>query len=132
LIATSPAEASAWVDGVNWLPFGSKNLALSANVAIAHPALARQRTDGGDPFAGDTAVSLGPSGDPAEDEMRTAFRVFDKDGSGTVSREELRAILRAVGERRSEAELEAMLAAADVDGDGTIDYSEFRKLMKGS
>jgi Ca2+-binding EF-hand superfamily protein len=44
----------------------------------------------------------------------------------------LRAILRAVGERRSEAELEAMMAAADHDGDGTIDYMEFRKLMSGA
>jgi hypothetical protein len=132
LLATCAAEADAWVAGINWLPFGSKHLALANHAALAHPALARSRTDGGDPQAGDLAAALGPCGDPAEDEMRTAFRVFDRDGSGSVSNAELRAILQAVGERRSEAELEAMMVAADSDGDGLIDYAEFRKLMSGA
>lgn len=131
LIASSAAEAEAWITGINWLPLGSKHLALAGHAALTHPELARSRTDGGDPRAGDVASALGPCGDPGEDELRTAFRVFDRDGSGSVSNAELRAILQAVGERRSEAELEAMMVAADNDSDGTINYAEFRKLMNG-
>ena len=69
----------------------------------------------------------GPSG---EDELKEAFAVFDKDGNGFISREELRAALLNLGERLDDEELDAMMKAADRDGNGEIDYEEFILMMK--
>ncbi len=56
-----------------------------------------------------------------EQELINAFKVFDKDGSGTISTEELRNVLRSLGENLTDAELDEMVKLADRDGDGHID-----------
>ncbi|RCV36347.1 hypothetical protein SEVIR_7G321500v4 [Setaria viridis] len=64
-----------------------------------------------------------------EEELREAFRVFDQDQNGFISRDELRHVLQNLGERLSDDELAEMLREADVDGDGQINYTEFAKVM---
>ncbi len=56
-----------------------------------------------------------------EQELINAFRVFDKDGSGTISSDELRNVLKSLGEDLTDAELDEMIKMADRNGDGTID-----------
>lgn len=56
-----------------------------------------------------------------EQELINAFRVFDKDNSGTISTEELRNVLRSLGENLTDAELDEMIKLADKNGDGHID-----------
>ncbi|KAL2130343.1 hypothetical protein VTI74DRAFT_6569 [Chaetomium olivicolor] len=65
-----------------------------------------------------------------EQELINAFRVFDKDGSGTISSDELRNVLKSLGENLTDAEVEEMIQLADRDGDGHIDYHEFANIMK--
>jgi len=65
-----------------------------------------------------------------ERELRGAFDVFDKDGSGSISTEELRAVMRSIGENLSDAEIDEMLNEADKDKNGTIDFEEFKAIMK--
>ncbi|KAK2628853.1 hypothetical protein QTJ16_001956 [Diplocarpon rosae] len=60
-----------------------------------------------------------------EDEMRSAFNVFDKDGSGTISVEELGALMKTFGENLSDEDLKTMIQEVDKNGDGSIDYEEF-------
>ncbi|KAL0581448.1 translation elongation factor EF1B gamma [Marasmius crinis-equi] len=67
----------------------------------------------------------------SEEEIKQAFKVFDKDGSGSISAAELRHVMESLGERLSDAEIDAMMKEADVDGDGTISYNEFVKMMLG-
>lgn len=57
----------------------------------------------------------------AEEELKNAFKVFDRDGSGTISAEELRHVLTSLGENMTAAEIEEMIQMADKDGDGSID-----------
>lgn len=57
----------------------------------------------------------------SEQELLNAFRVFDKDGSGTISSDELRNVLRSLGEDLTDQELDDMLKLADRNGDGQID-----------
>ncbi|EME38390.1 hypothetical protein DOTSEDRAFT_75810 [Dothistroma septosporum NZE10] len=64
-----------------------------------------------------------------EQALYEAFRVFDKDGSGTISADELKAVMKTLGEDLTDKELDEMLKEADTDGDGTIDYKEFAALM---
>jgi calmodulin len=56
-----------------------------------------------------------------EQELRSAFEVFDQDGSGTISASELRQVLASLGENLTDAELDEMLKMADKNGDGDID-----------
>lgn len=56
-----------------------------------------------------------------EKELLEAFKVFDKDGSGTISTEELRAVLKSLGEDMTDADVDEMIKLADKNGDGQID-----------
>ncbi|KAG4436631.1 EF-hand [Leptodontidium sp. 2 PMI_412] len=61
----------------------------------------------------------------ADDEMRSAFNVFDKDGSGTISVDELGQLMKTFGENLSDEDLKVMIQEVDKNGDGHIDYQEF-------
>ena len=54
-------------------------------------------------------------------ELRAAFEVFDKDGSGTINAQELFQVMKSIGEDFTEAQIDEMLKEADHDGNGTID-----------
>eukprot|EP01088_Endostelium_zonatum_P004444 TRINITY_DN15695_c0_g1_i1.p1 TRINITY_DN15695_c0_g1~~TRINITY_DN15695_c0_g1_i1.p1 ORF type:complete len:150 (-),score=44.69 TRINITY_DN15695_c0_g1_i1:98-547(-) len=64
-----------------------------------------------------------------EEEIRDAFKVFDKEGNGSISAAELRHVLTHLGEKLSEEEVDELIREADVDGDGQINYEEFIKMM---
>ena len=65
--------------------------------------------------------------DSAE-EIKEAFKVFDKDGNGFISAAELRHIMTNLGEKLSDEEVDEMIREADIDGDGQINYEEFVKV----
>ena len=60
-----------------------------------------------------------------EKELMDVFMVFDKDGSGTISAEELRAAMKVIGEKLTDDEIEDAIKLADSGGDGEVDYDEF-------
>ena len=60
-----------------------------------------------------------------EKELMDVFMVFDKDGSGTISAEELRSAMRVIGEKLTYDEIEDAIKLADTGGDGEVDYDEF-------
>ncbi|CAN0829544.1 CAM5 [Linum grandiflorum] len=68
----------------------------------------------------------------ADQELRDAFRVFDKDQDGFISPNELRHVMMNVVERVTDEELEQMVKEADLDGDGLINFEEFAKVMLAS
>ena len=57
------------------------------------------------------------------------FQIFDKDGSGTVSAQELKQVLKKFDVDISDETLDGMIKEADQDGDGSINYEEFMKIM---
>ncbi|KAG8789356.1 hypothetical protein FS842_009925 [Serendipita sp. 407] len=63
-----------------------------------------------------------------DEEIRQAFKVFDKNGDGYVTTEELALVMSNLGEKLSSHELSEMMREADDNGDGKIDYSEFVKV----
>lgn len=60
-----------------------------------------------------------------EHETRAAFAVFDKDGSGTISADELRQVMKSLGEDLTDREIDEMIAEADKDRNGSIDCEFF-------
>ena len=65
----------------------------------------------------------------SEEEIREAFKVFDKDGNGFISAAELRHVMTNLGEKLTDEEVDEMIREADIDGDGQINYEEFVKMM---
>ena len=65
----------------------------------------------------------------SEEEIRDAFRVFDKDGNGFISTTELRHVMTNLGEKLTDQEVNEMIGEADVDGDGQINDEEFVTMM---
>jgi len=49
-------------------------------------------------------------------EFQEAFRLFDKDGDGSITKEELGRVMRSLGQFAREEELETMLQEVDIDG----------------
>lgn len=62
-----------------------------------------------------------------ESDIREAFRIFDKDGNGSISASELRHVMTNLGEKLTDEEVEEMLREADIDGDGQINYEGKRR-----
>lgn len=52
---------------------------------------------------------------------------MDKNGDGSLSKEEFRMALRELGKDLSDKELEVVLSKIDVNGDGEITYEEFEQ-----
>lgn len=68
----------------------------------------------------------------SEDEIREAFKVFDRDGNGFISSAELRHVMTSIGEKLTEEEVDEMIREADADGDGQINYNEFVDLLSNA
>jgi len=63
------------------------------------------------------------------DEVLEAFRVFDKDGKGVISVEDLKSHMSNLGERLQENEVVDLIKDADPNGTGLVNYEEFVKKM---
>ena len=68
-------------------------------------------------------------GGDVEEDVAHAFKVFDRDGDGLITGEELRLTMNNLGEPITEEEVRDMIAEADIDGDGKINFAEFKSLM---
>ena len=61
----------------------------------------------------------------SEEEIKEAFKVFDKNGDGKISAAELRHVMTSIGEKLSDQEVDEMIKEADTDGDGEINYTVY-------
>ncbi|KAJ1870247.1 hypothetical protein LPJ55_004805 [Coemansia sp. RSA 990] len=64
-----------------------------------------------------------------EDDLAMSFKMFDKNGDGSISKDELREVMASLGENLSEKEIDDMLAEADVNNDNVISFEEFKNMM---
>ena len=56
------------------------------------------------------------------EEMSRAFTMFDVDGDGFITGEELYHVMSSLGESFTCKEIDAMIREADTDGDGRINF----------
>merc|ERR1719333_559630 len=61
--------------------------------------------------------------------VRDAFKKFDADGDGCISRQEVMQGASAAGLRLSSEEVDTLFILGDKDGNGQIDFSEFAQIM---
>ncbi|KAL2266044.1 hypothetical protein VTJ83DRAFT_5396 [Remersonia thermophila] len=74
------------------------------------------------------AGSLVRARDPRE-ELRRAFRLFDTDGKGLITQDDLRRVSKQVGNNIPDADIVAMIEEFDASGKGGVDEDEFLRLM---
>lgn len=55
--------------------------------------------------------------------------MFDKDGSGTISSEEIKQVL-GYGRALNEQQVDAIIREVDENGDNEISFEEFSRMMK--
>lgn len=61
--------------------------------------------------------------------MEAAFSLFDKDGGGTISHDEIKEILMR-DQKIDENVWKEIVKEVDADGNGEIDFEEFEVMMK--
>jgi calcium-binding protein CML len=73
------------------------------------------------------------AGRDEEEDMREAFNVFDQNGDGYITVEELRSVLSSLGlkQGRTAEDCRRMISKVDADGDGRVDFTEFKQMMRG-
>lgn len=65
-----------------------------------------------------------------EHALIAAFKEFDKDGNGTISRAELKLTMAKLGDALTEEQIDQIIEEVDADGNGEIDFDEFVIMMK--
>ena len=63
------------------------------------------------------------------EEYKKVFAVFDKDGDGSITIEELKFAMEKLGQNGTVVELENEIKEIDLDGNGEIDLEEFLTVM---
>ncbi|XP_022725733.1 probable calcium-binding protein CML25 [Durio zibethinus] len=71
----------------------------------------------------------GVDSDEVLENLKDAFSVYDIDGNGSISAEELHEVLKSLGDECSIAECRKMISGIDKDGNGMIDFEEFKVMM---
>lgn len=62
--------------------------------------------------------------------LREAFNLFDKNGDGSIDKEELRKVLETMeGENPTEDELDELFREADLNNNGRISFEEFQSIV---
>lgn len=66
-----------------------------------------------------------------ERELKGAFEIFDKNGDGMISAEELCEILTSLGLKKGERIEDCidMINKVDINGDGMVNFEEFKRMM---
>ncbi|XP_003577074.1 probable calcium-binding protein CML35 [Brachypodium distachyon] len=108
---------------------GELEVALRRVVATEEELAAALAEDPADQIALALAEVTAAAAD--EGELREAFAVFDADGDGRISAEELGAVLAALGDehRCSAEDCRRMIGGVDADGDGFVCFDEFSRMM---
>ena len=66
-----------------------------------------------------------------KEELKEAFRIYDKEGQGFITNDVLKEILREIDSSLTEDDLDNIIEEVDEDGSGTMDFDEFQEMMMG-
>ena len=64
-----------------------------------------------------------------DQDLKNAWKVFDKEGKGFIATSELKHVLGNIGEALSPQELEDLIKEADPQASGKVKLDEFMKMM---
>jgi len=64
----------------------------------------------------------------SNNKLQSAFKMFDKDGGGSISTDEIRQVL-SFGQNLEESVVNDIIKQVDANGDGEISFDEFAEMM---
>ncbi|XP_011684738.1 PREDICTED: probable calcium-binding protein CML11 [Wasmannia auropunctata] len=121
LSLTRPTDMAASSSAIRDEPVRTS---LSANVIMSLPASPKRSSTSNSSSSKTPGISKSQM-----KEFREAFRLFDKDGDGTITKEELGRVMRSLGQFARAEELRTMLQEIDIDGDGNVSFEEFVEIV---
>lgn len=62
-----------------------------------------------------------------QQELKEAFRLYDREGNGYITTSTLKEILAALDDKLNSADLDGIIAEIDTDGSGTVDFDGTKK-----
>merc|ERR1712096_177343 len=63
-------------------------------------------------------------------DFKDAFKKFDAGGEGEIPTSELGTVMKMLGHKLNDEELEECIKMVDADGGGSVDIDEFMELMR--
>lgn len=64
--------------------------------------------------------------DDIDRDLWAAFQVFDRDGNGYLTKDELELAMKMMGEDFEEKDINHLMRMTDLDNDGRISFQEFK------
>lgn len=61
-------------------------------------------------------------GEAMQQELKEAFRLYDREGNGYITTSTLKEILAALDDKLNNSDLDGIIAEIDTDGSGTVDF----------
>mmetsp|Transcript_3394 Transcript_3394/g.4182 ORF Transcript_3394/g.4182 Transcript_3394/m.4182 type:complete len:188 (-) Transcript_3394:287-850(-) len=75
-------------------------------------------------------IILNATSNEQKEEFREAFKLFDKDGDGSITADEIHTVFTNLGFKQyTKKDIKKMVSTIDIDGDGEIDLDEFIYLL---
>merc|ERR1711865_296585 len=65
----------------------------------------------------------------SDDHIRMAFAMFDSDGSGSLSHDEMYDVMLNLGENMAADKIDKLIKLADTDNDGEVNVKEFMAMV---
>lgn len=62
--------------------------------------------------------------------LKQAFEMFDEDGSGVISADEIKSVLGLASDQTMNDKINEIIRQVDVNGDGEVSFEEFKEMMK--
>merc|ERR1712107_715135 len=76
-----------------------------------------------------TFLGEDPDMETMKRELKDAFRIYDKEGQGSITTETLRGLITELLAPLTNEEVEGILEELDEDGSGSMDFDEFCEMM---
>ena len=68
------------------------------------------------------------AGQLTEEQLNEAFSLFDKEGNGTISANQLGTVMRSIGQGPTETELQSLIN--QIGSSGIIHFREFKSMIE--
>lgn len=76
-----------------------------------------------------TSTTTATGGANIEEDLKDAFHMYDSNGDGKISTNELHLLLQKLGDKSTLQDCDRMIKMVDSDGDGFVNFQEFKKMM---